>query len=320
MKRIFLFAFIQIVSAVMSVTGYSEDKFAIAVIPDSQQEVLRDNDTRLKSRMQWLADNKKDLNLKFVLHVGDMMNWDTPDHAQYERNSKGFEILDKAGIPYAVALGNHDTAATKEGGSAAPGNVNTNLRNTSSFNKYFPEARFKALEGVFEKGKADNSFQTFKAGGLDWLVISLELWARTEAVEWAKKVVEEHPNHNVIIVTHSFLNGGSAIEKSNGGYGNNSPQFIFDKLVSQYANIRLVFCGHVGGHGYRTDKGVKGNTVYEFVQCYHDNATNPVRLFEIDTRKGSIKTWVYCPSISKDKDDKSSFTVSDVSWVPAKGR
>ncbi|OGV36288.1 MAG: hypothetical protein A2X48_13240 [Lentisphaerae bacterium GWF2_49_21] len=299
----------------LSFSGFCEDKFTIAVIPDSQQEILNDKDTRLKNRMQWLADNKKDLNLKMVLHVGDMMNWDTPDHAQYERNSKGFEILDKAGIPYALALGNHDTAATKEGGSAAPGNVNTNLRNTSTFDTYFPTTRFKALEGVFEKGKVGNSCHTFKAGGLDWLVISLELWARTEEVEWAKKVVEDHPRHNIIIVTHSFLNGGSAIEKSNGGYGNNSPQFIFDNLVKKYGNIRLVFCGHVGGHGYRTDKGGNGNTIYEFVQCYHDNATNPVRLFEIDTKNGSINTWVYCPSISKEKDDKSSFTVKDVSWV-----
>ncbi len=299
---------------------FSEDKFTIAVIPDSQQEILNDKDTRLKNRMQWLVDNQKELNLKIVLHVGDMMNWDTPDHAQYERNSKGFEILDKAGIQYAVALGNHDSAATKEGGSAAPGNVNTNLRNTSTFNTYFPVKRFKNLGGTFEKAKVENSFQTFKAGGLDWLVISLELWARTEAVEWAKKVVEDHPNHNIIFVTHSFLNGGGAIEKTNGGYGNNSPQFIFDNLVKKYSNVKLVFCGHAGKHGYRTDKGDNGNTIYEFIQCYHDNETNPVRLFEIDTKNGTIRTWVYCPSISKEKDDKSSFTVKDVSWVPAKGK
>lgn len=317
MRKSFLSLICMFACFFLSFNGVSQDKFTIAVIPDSQQEILNGSDTRLKNRMQWIADNKKKLNIKMVLHVGDMMNWDTPEHAQYVRTSEGFSILDKAEIPYALALGNHDTAATKEGGSAAPGNVNTNLRNTSVFNTYFPAARFKAMEGVFEKGKEDNSFHAFSAGGLDWLVISLELWARTEAVEWAKKVVQDHPNHNVIIVTHSFLASNSTIEKSNGGYGNNSPQFIFDNLVKKYANVRLVFCGHVGAHGYRTDKGDNGNTIYEFVQCYHDNATNPVRLFEIDSKAGSIKTWVYCPSISKEKDDKSSFTVSDVSWVPA---
>ena len=35
--------------------------------------------------------------------------------------SAGLAILDRAELPYVLTLGNHDTAATKEGGSAAPG-------------------------------------------------------------------------------------------------------------------------------------------------------------------------------------------------------
>ena len=65
--------------------AYAGDKFTIAVIPDSQQEVLREGDTRLSDRLKWLVRNRKDLNLKLVLHVGDLMNWDTPDHIQHAR-------------------------------------------------------------------------------------------------------------------------------------------------------------------------------------------------------------------------------------------
>lgn len=292
-----------------------ETTFALAVIPDAQQEVLDAKDTRLADRMQWLVDNREKLNLKLVMQVGDLHNWDTPNHFQYERSTAAFALLDQAKLPYVLTLGNHDTAATKEGGSAAPGNVHDNLRTTTTFNTYYPTTRFQALQGVFEEGKADNAWHSFQAGGLDWLVINLELWARKEAVAWAKTVVEAHPNHNIIVLTHSHLNGGNQIDQRNGGYGDNSPQYVYDQLLKPYPNIRLVFSGHAGRHAYRLDHGDKGNAIYQFSQCYHSNETNPVRLFEIDTQAGRLKTWVYCPSKDTTLDDGSRLEITDIDWV-----
>lgn len=45
-------------------------------------------------------------------------------------------------------------------------------------------------------------------------------------------------------------------------------QYVFDKVMMPFANVRLVFCGHVGTHRYRTDKGANGNTIHQFLQCY----------------------------------------------------
>ncbi len=294
---------------------WGAQKFTLAVIPDTQQETVGTSG-RFDNRMQWLADNKAALNLQMVLHVGDMCNWDTPDHQMFVRASAGMEILDKARIPYAIALGNHDTAAVKEGGSAAPGNTHTNLRITTTYNTYFPSTRFARLGGMFQPGKMDNAYHKFEAGGLDWLVINLELWPRSEVVEWAKGVVREHPKHNVIIVTHSHLTGAGTINQTNGGYGDNSPQFVFDNLLKVYPNVRLVFSGHNGTHGYRTDQGTTGNTLYQFLQCYHDNAANPTRLIEIDPDNGTMKARVFCPSTGSDKTDGSTFTVTGIRWVP----
>ena len=304
-------------ASLLSTGARAQDKFTLAVIPDSQQEVLKDGDPRLQNRMEWLVTNRQALNLKMVLHVGDLLNWDTPDHIQYERASAGLAVLDKAGIPYATALGNHDTAATTVGGSAAPGDVNANLRNTATYNTYFPLARFKALGGVYQPGKIDTAFHTFTAGGLNWLVLNLELWPRAGAVDWAATVLKDHPAHNVIILTHSFLDGKSAIVQNKGGYGDNSPQYVFDRLVKAHANVRLVFSGHVGSHGYRKDQGVHGNTIHQFLQCYHDNFANPVRLVEIDAKLGTLATHVYTPSTGLTKTNGSAMTLSNIAWVPA---
>ena len=325
MKKIAMRVLYVLLACLLSGLASAENSFTIAVVPDSQQEVLDGKDTRLANRFQWLIANREALNLKCVLHVGDMLNWDTADHIQYERASAAVKLLDEARLPYVFTQGNHDTFATggtpeKPGGSARPGNVHNNLRNTATCNRYFPLKRFTALGGVFEPGKIDNAWHTFHAGGLDWLVINLELWARTNAVAWAKTVVDQHPSFNVILLTHSFLTNGKGIESRNGGYGDNSPQYVFDQLIAPSPNFRLVFSGHTGVHGYRHDHGVAGNDIYEFLQTYHDPVTNPVRLFTIDTQAGTIKTHVFCPSQSKDKPDGSTLEIKGVKWVSAATR
>ncbi len=285
----------------------ASEAFTIAVIPDVQQET---SGTRWANRLQWIVDNRSSQNIKFVLQVGDMMNFNLD--SQYAFMSEGLKILDNAAVPYATAIGNHDTAAVRsDSGSAAPGDVNANLRNTTKYNTYFPLSRFRNLRGVDETGKIDNAWHTFTAGGLDWLVLNLELWPRTGAVNWAKTIVAGHPNHNVIILTHAHLNSDGSIQQDNGGYGDNSPQYVFNNLMKPYANVRLLFCGHVGTHAHRTDKGTNGNTIYSFLQCYHDNTTNPTRLIRIDPAAGAIKSSVYCPSIGQYKNDGSTFTLTN---------
>ena len=61
-----------------------------------------------------------------------------------------------------------------------------------------------------------------------------------------------------------------------------SPQYLWNHLVSQYPNVKMVFSGHVGAAASRTDTGVHGNTVYSFLQTFHDKQSNPVRLLNID--------------------------------------
>ncbi|MFY1828878.1 metallophosphoesterase [Myxococcus fulvus] len=291
-----------------------DTKFTLVIVPDTQNEVVSSS-TLIDHRMQWLADNKAALDIRFVGHTGDMANWDTPDHIQYVRAGNAFQKLDAAGIPYAIAIGNHDTAATCPGGSACPGNVNANLRNTTTFNTYFPPSRFTRLGGVFEAGKSDNSFHTFTAGGLNWLVLSLELWARTDAVTWARNVLAQHPNHNVIVLTHSHQNSGGAIEQGNGGYGNNSPQYVFDNALKLHPNVRFIFSGHVGTHAYRAVTGTQGNTIHQMLTAYHDGTSNPTRLIEIDTAANTFSSRVYLPYTNVEKQDGSKFTVTNVSWV-----
>lgn len=288
--------------------------FSIAVIPDTQREVGSDADTRLGDRTAWLAQNRTALDLRYVLHTGDMVNWDDPTHAMYRRASAAMSTLDKAGIAWSGAIGNHDTAAVCPGGSACPGSpAAVTVRDTRTWNQYFPLSRF-GVRGAFEAGRSDNTWSTFSAGGKNWLVLNLELWPRPAVVSWADSVVVANPSHNVIINTHAFLEASGEISQHNGGYGATSPQYLYDELIAKRPNVKLVFSGHVGTYASRLQTTPSGNKVAMILGTWHSDTTNPVRQIQIDPSKGRIVAHSWAPKTSQTWQD-ANFTMTDLSFV-----
>ena len=140
------------------------DAFTIAVMPDTQQETLAATDTRFADRTHWLVDNRAKLGLKFVTHVGDVVNWDTPNHVEYQRAHDALQVLNDNGIPYSLSPGNHDTGAVCVGGSACPSKVSpVAVRDTGTFNKYL-NGGVADVRGCFEAGKVDNTYSTVLGG------------------------------------------------------------------------------------------------------------------------------------------------------------
>lgn len=290
------------------------EPFTLVVLPDTQTAVNY-RPQMFKSQARWIVGHWEKKNMKFVIHVGDLVDWH--DDVQWQVADECMAVLDQAAIPYAIAVGNHDTAAVTVGGGAAPGDVRANLRDTTLFNKYFPPERFRAQQGRMQPGRSDNSWSVFSAGGLDWLVLTLELWPRQHAIDWAKTVVAEHPRHNVIVATHSHLNGDGTIKTNNGGYGDNSPRHVFDELLGRHANILLVLSGHVHDTAWREDAGVGGNKVYQILQDYQgqDRGGGYLRLLEIDPEAGTISASMYSPYYDATKKDRSRFKIEGVKFI-----
>lgn len=284
-----------------------DTKFSVAVVPDTQNESTSATDPRFPSRANWLVQNKQALDLRYAMQIGDLSNWGSLEPAQFDNISTDLKPLEAA-MPWAAAIGNHDTAAVCAGGSACPGAIaSRTVRDTRAYNAAFPVSRFPNVRGTFESGKIDNSYQTFEAGGVDWMVLSLELWPRTAAVNWAKSVVASHPDHNVLVVTHSYLEADGSISGSNGGYGATSPRYLFDNLIKVYPNVKMVLSGHVGQSAVRTDTGDSGNKIVSLLQAFH-SSTNPVRIVEIDTAAGAVTSKVYAPLTDTDYPAYSTST------------
>ncbi len=315
---------------VTSAPSPTDTVFGLAALPDTQNEVHHPSDTRARDRMQWLVSNREELDLRYVLHSGDVTNWGWLEPSQYAVADAAFGILDQAKIPYQAAIGNHDTRAVGYNGdpkNPGPGGAAYQdhpdcpkklgadqcdsrilVRQTQEWNATFPASRFTGVGGTFESGKSDNMYQTFSAGGVDWLVLTLELYPRAEAVAWANQVVESNPKRNVIVVTHSYLNGSLEIGQS-AEYGATSPQYLFDNLIKVHPNIKMVFSGHTGSWGTRLDKGANGNTVVSYLTSLH-SSDNPVRTLEVNTATGSVTTKLVTPNRGTTESDSTQVTLS----------
>jgi hypothetical protein len=290
-----------------------DGKFTLAVLPDTQQEVLSDSDERMANRINWLTRNRDRLRLRFVAHVGDVVNWDSADHAQYERARTALQGLTRASIPYALAPGNHDALATCEGGVACPDvDLRQAVRRTETFNRYFSPPSMVALDRQYVGGRSDNASYVFRAEGKKFLVLVLELWPRPEVVKWAQGIIATRQDTNVIVVTHSFLTATGRISQLS-EYGNTSPAELYARLVQPYGNVKLVLSGHVGTGVQRELSTKGGGKAMAYLQCFHDGRTNPVRLLQIDVHRGSITSLVYSP-FSQQTYPSLRNTVTGIEW------
>ena len=96
---------------------------------------------------EWIAKNQQPLNIKYVLHVGDMVNVGS-DKRQWENFDASMTVLDGK-VPYVLAVGNHDF--DKIAGD----------RSTVLFDKHFPAERFSKLPSFPTKDADKANSQQF---------------------------------------------------------------------------------------------------------------------------------------------------------------
>lgn len=256
------------------------ESWTLTLIPDVQTYVkFARNQGILDIMTTWVTENASQLNTKLVLCTGDLVeqnDYINPNGKDANQNSTeqwtatrtAFKRLDHK-LPYVLATGNHDY-----------GHKSAEYRSTK-YDQYFsPEQNHLNKSALREVGPMLNGqastvnavyeFDVNNAKKI--LVMVLEFAPREEVVLWAKGVVdqEKYANHDVILLTHTFLNSKSERMVKEGykivdaNYG----EALFTKLIQPAKNIRLVLSGHIGspdkfeGHlGFRQDKNAAGKTV-----------------------------------------------------------
>ncbi len=226
--------------------------YSMIVIPD-QQILSHYYQAELMGMYQWIADNREKENIQMVMNVGDLAD-NCGNIAQWDNNKAAWELLPDD-LPFITAAGNHDYD-TNSGWNKGYG-VREQL---TIMNSYFPQSIFEAYPteiGFFDETNSVNQWQAFSVNGNKYLVMALEYVPQADVLEWAGQVADEHPNHQVIMVTHSFM----------GNTGNLDQPKIWNDFLKNHENVIMTFSGHVSHTEvvHRTDKGVNGNDVHNIL-------------------------------------------------------
>jgi len=299
--------------------------FTIVVLPDTQY-YSESYPQILNSQMQWILNNTSKLNIQMVLGLGDIVNAGGTI-AQWNNADAAYQLLDSAHIPYFAAIGNHDYDANNPA-SRTPA--------TKNFNTYFGPSRYSSSgywKGSYPSGSNENFFGVVTINAQPYLVLALEFYPRDTSLSWAAQVIQNNPDKQVIVITHSYeyfdntrVSACNSFNAQYYGLGNdNDGDAMWAKLIRQYPNITLVLSGHeVRGAGqdavgHRMDEGINGNLVNQILSNYQ-NMTNGgngyLRIMTFHPSSDTIDVVTYSPYLNGYLTDSANqFTIPWHSWT-----
>lgn len=280
--------------------------YSFAVIGDTQTMCEKDP-AAMEAIYDWILKNQESQKIEYVIGLGDITNHSTD--VEWKRANAYISKLNGK-IPYTLVRGNHDDwddfnrnlhngfyENTLDGmmtpgditltdpnqpGLVAPNKVvdkNGNFLDSSG--NIIPDGTLVTREndipeGGTVQGDLTNSYRYFSIDGTDYLFLTLDFAPSPEILQWANDVIEAHPNHRVIAITHAYMYRDGTTLDANDCYpptyyeGYNDPQNgdqMWEKLFSQHENVCMVLSGHDPWQHvvYRQDEGIYGNTVTQML-------------------------------------------------------
>jgi hypothetical protein len=289
-----------------------EVDFYVTIFPDTQSSVNWKHSV-LTNQIDWIINNKNILDIRFVGHVGDLVQeWDQ-DLTEWTFIQDEMGQLGTAGIPYATLPGNHDYAQ--------------NTRNSTMLNSYFPLSTFSGMptySGAYDSN-SDNTYHILNIGGKKLLIMSLEFGPRDAVVAWANGILQAEANRDTkaIIITHAYINtdgnllaSGMDHAASNGyGLGSdvNDGDELWTDLIEPNNNVAFVICGHDGtstdGSGKKeSNHSANGAPVHQFLTNYqyYSPVDNGSYFFLLHFTEDKVEVRTFSSYLNQYKTDAES--------------
>lgn len=282
------------------------DDFSIVVLPDTQNYTIegRNLERYFHDQTRWIREHRDEYDIVGVIHNGDLINneprlyqWNVADAAMARLETPEADLPD--GVPYGLAVGNHDNKVL--GDNRVP--------NTTRFNNFFGVERFagRAYYGGHHGTTNDNSWVTFSAGGMDFVVVSLmyDLDQDPAVLNWARSIFAMHPRSFGILNTHYLLNSA----------GNFSAQSkLIYAALRDVPNLHLMTGGHISAESRRVDTfgGHKINSMLADFQGRANGGNGYLRIWEFSPLSSTVTVRTYSPTLDRFETDGNSEFVLDV--------
>ena len=266
----------------------------VMIIPDIQNYTNVETGIKyLNSITTYYKQCKEHIDL--CLQVGDLTYNNLPEQYEiaYDYLINKFDTCDQ----FVFCLGNHDYG----------NNGRSDSRFSNFQNDKLPPVNIKMNDTGWE-----NYVRYVSIGGERTGVLVLEFATRNQPLEWANQVISSDPNTPYIILTHVFLNrygeiydytdenllntGSNKSYQMGDDYINDSRE-IFDKLIYNNTNIKMVVCGHCKTPDYinvTSETNVKGDPVYMIMvnyQHYIEGGMGYIGLLSIEGNTHRIRSY-----------------------------
>ena len=109
-----------------------------------------------------------------------------------------FALWIRAGVPYLLAIGNHDYDDANPKQPAVSLALTSGLAPTRYAGKSFYQASFSS-------GSNENFYGFLTIEGKPYLFLMLEYRPRSAVLDWAESILQANPDKEAVIVTHSYV-------------------------------------------------------------------------------------------------------------------
>lgn len=289
------------------------EEFKVIVMPDTQYYAESYPQIYL-SQTQWILDHYESDDIKFVTHLGDVVNA-AGEPEQWLNAYAAMKVLDDGEIPYGIAGGNHDFLY--------PGDYYD--PDGQNFLEWFHPSRFEGkpwFGGASPSGLSN--YQMITSNGRSYMFLHLLLETPVEELAWAQTVLNQHPDVPVWISTHRYLYDWSVLGR--GRYNDFNYAFeplyrhdgmkandFFENFVAANPQIYMVYCGHVSSEWYQRSENNFGHDVHEILADYQgrDNGGNGwLRIATFKAEENTIEMSTYSSYLNRwETDSNSQFNV-----------
>jgi len=269
------------------------NQFTLIVMPDTQYLFDQDriHPVPLEESFEYVLgcaerEGLQDDNIVFLAHLGDVAQNGLAE--EYAAATKVFKLLDDEGVAYSVLAGNHDIDSST-----------TDQRGDSPYLDVFNPKRF-ARSSTWHSASPDgyNNCHIFRAGGREWMLLSLDWRLSAAGFAWADAVIKANPTLPVILTTHDLVYADDSGAASLDDYG----QQLWDGLIKGNDQVFLTLNGHYWPPGSTTMQNTAGNDVFLHITNYQNRyygGAAMIRAYRFDLDRGTIDVETFSPWISK---------------------
>lgn len=190
----------------------------------------------------WITENAQKENIKHVIAGGSYSN--NNGEAGYKRALKGLSLFSND-ISWSALAGNLDYKA------------DTGVRDASLYQKYLGKSAIDSTaasayySGSFEDtagvSATENSYYRFNVNHIKWMILQLEAYPRESVLEWAKSVLSQYPDDNVILTTSEYIGADGNYSVSDpAGYGGGVSTADIWNALKNFGNIKMILCSGAG--------------------------------------------------------------------------